>query len=249
MKIDFKAKQNEFVAYIKDPFNNPVPSNVPDSRMAVYRELFFNNIDNFLSSNFPVLRAILDDSEWFELAQDFFSRHACHSPYFSGIPEEFINFLQEERDNSSDFPFLLELAHYEWVEMALSIAKEDSVCNNQTVDNWLTQTVQLSPLAWPLVYQYPVHKIAPNFLPIQHPSQATFLVAYRNCFDNVSFIEITLITYQLLNLIETQQTMVIGDCLGQIVTQLNHSDPDIIISGGLTIIKELAEKNIIILLG
>jgi len=249
MKIDFKTKQSEFVAYIKDPFNNPVPSNVAESRMAVYRELFFNNIDNFLSSNFPVLRAILDDSQWFELAQDFFSRHACHSPYFSGIPEEFINFLQEERNNPRDFPFLLELAHYEWVEMALSIAKEDSVCNHRIVDNWLTQTVQLSSLAWPLVYQYPVHKIAPSFLPIQLPTQPTFLVAYRNSLDDVGFIEITPITYQLLNLIEAHQGIVIADCLEQISTQLQHSDPDIINSAGLTIIKQLAEKNIIILLG
>ena len=67
-RVDFKSKQDEFSAYIRDPENNPVPADVKEQRMAMYRELFFNNIEGFLSGNFPVLRAILDDQKWFALA-------------------------------------------------------------------------------------------------------------------------------------------------------------------------------------
>ena len=48
---------------------------------------------------------------------------------------------------------MLELAHYEWVEMALAIARENVVANEQDVDNLLNRKIALSPLAWPLVYQ------------------------------------------------------------------------------------------------
>jgi len=147
MKIDFKAKQLEFSAYIRDPLNNPKPADVKPQRMEVYRELFFNNIDSFLSSNFPVLRTILDDQQWFELSQDFFARHPCTTPYFSEIPEEFLEYLQDERQNKTDYPFLLELAHYEWVEMALSISQEVLVANSEAfINNIAEESLSLSQL-------------------------------------------------------------------------------------------------------
>lgn len=246
-RIDFRSKQNEFAAYIRDPENNPVPADVKEQRMAMYRELFFNNIEGFLSGNFPVLRKILDDQQWYALAQDFYAKHPCQSPHFSEIPEEFLAYLQNERNGSGDLPFMLELAHYEWVEMALSIAKEEVATTNQDLDNLLNRNVALSPLAWPLAYQYPVHKIAPAFLPLKAPEQPTFLIVYRNIEDDVNFIEITPLTYRLLEIIQEQESLLAEDCLKQIARELNHPDPEIIIASGLQILKELAGKTIITL--
>ena len=96
-RVDFTSKQDEFTAYIRDPQNNPVPADVKESRMVMYRELFFNNIESFLSGNFPVLRKILSDQQWLALVQDFFVKHACQSPHFSQIPEEFLDYLQNEQ--------------------------------------------------------------------------------------------------------------------------------------------------------
>lgn len=245
MKVDFNAKQREFAAYIRNPEANPAPADVAEPRMAMYRELFFNNIENFLSSNFPVIRKLLDDQQWLELAQDFFANHTCESPYFSEIPEEFIGFLQQERNHPDDFPFLVELAHYEWVEMALSIAKEELVVNPLPIADLLTKSLQVSPLAWPLAYQYPVHKIAPNFLPLTPPESATFLIVYRDRHDEVVFLEITPMTYRLLAIIQEQPTAVASEVLAQIIAEMQHSQPQLIIDGGLQILKGLAEKNII----
>ena len=102
--IDFKTTQDVFSAYIRDPQNNAPPADVNLQRMQMYRELFFNNIEGFLSGNFPVLRKIISDSNWLELVQDFFSQHPCTSPHFSKVPEEFLNYLNNERDSSKDFP-------------------------------------------------------------------------------------------------------------------------------------------------
>ncbi len=245
MKVDFNAKQREFVAYIRNPEANPAPADVAEQRMAMYRELFFNNIENFLSSNFPVIRKLLDDQQWLALAQDFFANHTCESPYFSEIPEEFIGFLQQERNHQDDFPFLVELAHYEWVEMALSIAKEELVVNSLPIADLSTKSLQVSPLAWPLAYQYPVHKIAPNFLPLTPPESATFLIVYRDLHDDVVFLEITPMTYRLLAIIQEQPTAVAAEVLAQIIAEMQHPQPQLIIDGGLQILNGLAEKNII----
>lgn len=245
MRTDFRAKQLEFASYIRDPENNPIPTDVKQQRMDMYRELFFNNIESFLSANFPVIRKILDDNQWLELAQDFFAKHPCKSPYFSEIPEEFMEYLQNERNNPDDFPFMLELAHYEWAEMALSISKEEATANNQSLNNLLKKRIRLSPLAWPLAYQYPVHKISPDFLPDAASQQPTFLIVYRNPADEVNFIEITPITYSLLQLIQENGEMLTESCLTQVADELNHPNPEIIIEGGLQILKELAEKTVI----
>lgn len=244
MKVDFSIKQREFVAYIRNPFVNTPPDDVPEPRMAMYRELIFNNINNFLSSNFPVLRAILDDQQWFELVQDFFSGHVAKSPYFSEIPEEFISFLEAGRKKPDDFPFLLELAHYEWVEMALSISKEEPLIRANH-DDLLERQIKLSPLAWHLAYQYPVHKISPDYLPAQTPAQATFLVVYRDQCDDVQFMEITPITYQLLTLIEENQPVFAANCLNLLAKELNHPDPAAFINVGRTLVNGLADKGII----
>ena len=121
MAVDFRLKQAEFAAHIRDPANNPAPADVDPQRMAAYCELFYNNIDSSLSSTFPVLRQILDADQWQVLAKDFYASHRCQTPHFSEIPEEFLEYLQN-RKLPGDHPFLLELAHYEWVEMALAIS-------------------------------------------------------------------------------------------------------------------------------
>ena len=247
MKVDFKARQLEFSAYIRDPFNNPKPADVKPQRMEIYRELFFNNIDSFLSSNFPVIRAILDDTQWFELSQDFFAKHPCTTPYFSEIPEEFIDYLQNQRQNDADYPFLLELAHYEWVEMALSISKQEISENTDAfITNLAEETISLSPLAWPLVYQFPVQQISPSFLPEAAPEQATYLLVYRNADDEVNFIQIPAITFSLLQLLQNNNSLSCNDCLMRVAKESSHPEPNIIIDAGIQVLKDLAEKNIIL---
>jgi uncharacterized protein len=246
-KQDFKNTQQAFAAYIRDPKQNPMPADVAEPRMAMYRNLFFNNIDGFLSGNFPVLRALLNDQQWLDLVQDFYAKHPCHTPYFLQIPAEFLVYLQHERHCEDDLPFMLELAHYEWVEMALATSEIEVIGHDKHLDELLNQAIALSALAWPLVYQYPVHKIGPDFLPLEAPAQPTFIVVYRDADDEVNFIEITALTYRLLEIIQAQDAILAADCLQQVAVESQHPNPELIINAGLDILKSLAEKTIITL--
>lgn len=243
-KIDFKAKQAEFSSYIRNPSASACPEDVKPERMQMYRSLFFNNVESFLSSNFPVLRKILDDSQWQQLAQDFFANHASSSPYFSEIPEEFITYLQKEREsNTDDYPFMLELAHYEWVEMALSIAQEEPNKTKAKQINDLQQTISLSPLAWILAYHYPVHKISPNYLPLQPSEQPCYLVVYRNNEDQVNFIELSAMSYFLLHTVQERQPISIRTCLSYI---LPENPAESLENSAIEAIQQLLDKQIIL---
>lgn len=124
---DFQATQFAFAAHIRDPVHQPAPADVEDRRMAIYRELFFNNISSFLAGTLPVLHQLLPEAQWQEMMRDFLVRHRCHSPYFLDIPREFLTYLEHSRGTQpGDPPFLYELAHYEWAELALSVADEQA---------------------------------------------------------------------------------------------------------------------------
>ena len=94
--------------------------------MKIYRDLFFNNIQTMLAGNFPVLRALYSEQDWLALIRAFYAHYRCHTPLFTEIAREFLRYLQDFRETTeSDPPFLLELAHYEWVEMALELDDKD----------------------------------------------------------------------------------------------------------------------------
>ena len=243
----FKDTQQEFTAYIRDPKNHPVPNDVKTQRMEMYRTLMFNNVESFLSSNFPVLRKILDDSSWYAMAQDFFSCHASKTPYFSEIAEEFLHYLENERKLHQDDPgFMLELAHYEWVEMAASIATEN-LPQPALIELDENSTLSLSPLAWPLAYQYPVHRISLEFQPTEAPEKPTLLLVFRDRNDEVRFLELTPITYQMVQLIEENEGILLSHCQDQLVSIFNKIDPVVIKKGILQTIDELLEKEVVFL--
>lgn len=246
MGVDFRTTQAGFAAYIRDPRRDAAPADVDASRMAMYRELFFNNIDSFLSSNFPVLRTLLDAGQWRELAEDFYARHRCRTPHFSEIAEEFLDYLQNERDQPGDYPFLLELAHYEWVEMALAIAKASPVYGDEAfVDEILERRVALSPLAWPLVYRYPVERIGPDFLPSVPPEQPTYLIVYRDAGDEVHFMQTTPFSYRLLQLAELS-AMTGAALLAALAAEMQAADHHGVLHFGRQALRELAAKGIVI---
>ncbi|MGD2137245.1 MAG: putative DNA-binding domain-containing protein [Gammaproteobacteria bacterium] len=245
---DFIRRQHEFAAHIRDPDHNPAPEGVEDRRMAVYRELFYNNIESFLSGTFPVLRKIHEDTAWHTMVREYFSRHLAQTPLFLEIPREFLSWLESDyAGRPENWPFLHELAHYEWVELALSISEDTPEQDGIDPEgDLLTGIPVLSPLAWPLVYRYPVHKIGPDFLPATPGEQPTLLVVYRDAAEEVRFLEINPVTKRLLELID-DATVASGEALlRRIAEELSHPQPDVVISGGAGILKSLREKDILL---
>jgi len=244
----FKKHQYEFTAHLRDPQKNAMPEGIEDRRMTIYRDLLYNNIESFIASGFPILREIYDDENWHKMVRDFFARHQSQSPYFLEISQEFIAYLQNERlADENDPAGLIELAHYEWVELALLVSDENiSMANIDANGDLLTQRPVFSPLAWPLVYQFPVHTMGPDNLPEQAPSQPSYLVVYRNRNDKVKFLEINPVTARLIGLLQENKSYTGLDTLECIVKEMNHPNPDMVKQSGLNALQELQQYGIIL---
>ena len=245
---EFTRRQYEFAAHIRDPEHKPAPGEIEDRRMAIYRELFYNNVEGFLSSTFPVLRKLHEDKPWHAMAHDFFAHHQSQTPLFLEIPREFLGWLEHERTaQTDDLPFLYELAHYEWAELALSISEES--LDQAGVDpegDFLTGIPVLSPLAWHMSYRYPVHRIGPDFLPDEPGEAATNIVVYRNREDEVGFLEINLVTKRLLELVSENDSENGEQLLHRIAVEMSHPQPDVVVNGGTDILNNLLKKNILL---
>jgi hypothetical protein len=245
---EFIRLQYAFAAHIRDPEHEPAPDGVEDRRMAIYRELFYNNVEGFLSNTFPVLRELHDDKQWHAMARDFFAHHRAQTPLFLEIPREFLVWLESERGGQADdLPFLYELAHYEWVELAVSISEE--TLDRDGIDpegDFLTGVPVLSPLAWHLSCRFPVHRIGPEFLPAAAGAAATHLVVYRNREDEVGFMEINPVTKRLLELVSEHQTETGEQLLNRIADEMSHPQPAVVVNGGIEILRDLAQKDIIL---
>ncbi len=245
----FKQAQYDFAAHIRDPDNVTGPEGIEDRRMAIYRDLFYNNVEGFISSGFPVLRTLYNGQDWHELIRDYFSRHHAHTPHFPEMAEEFVDYLQNEfQPRECDPAFILELAHYEWMETALLLSRDEisDVAFNADGD-LATGQVVVSPLAWLLAYEWPVHQISDENWPDKKPDQATWIVIYRDSNDEVGFMQVNPVTARLIQLLDDEDSHLTGQqALEQIAHEIGHEQPEVIVQGGLDTLRQLRKRDIVL---
>ena len=240
----FQRTQFEFAAHIRNPQSNPAPEGIEDRRLEIYRSLFFNNIEAFIANGFPILKSITDPERWTSMVRDFVHRHQSHSPYFLDIGSEFLHYLESERIAQPQDPlFMLQLAHYEWVELALDVSVVDFP-DVRAEGDLLEDRPAISPLAWVMSYNYPVHLIGPDFQPTEMSADTTHIVIYRDRQMQVGFMEINLPTQQLLALL-SQDKLTGRAALLQLSAELEYSSPDAILQFGGDLLSQLRSKDII----
>jgi hypothetical protein len=246
--VSLDSVQRQFAAHIRNPDSVEGPEGLEQRRLKIYRDLFYKNIENFISNGFPILRSIISDQLWHAMIRDFMVNHHCHTPYFIEISQEFLLYLQSVRTPQFNDPaFMQELAHYEWVELALDVADEDLGLIEVILDGDLLASHPIvSPLAWSLAYQFPVHKIGVDFQPEQDDKQPTFLVVYRNLDDRVGFMEANSVTARLLEILQQQDDCSGRQALEQIALEMQHPNSQQVIDGGLVILQQLRGLDIIL---
>lgn len=246
----FEQVQYELAQHLRRP-DEPLPESlesIEPRRLKIYADLIFNNIEGFLSGGFPVLRQLYNDADWQALVRDFIVKHECHSPYFLEISEEFLKYLENDRVMlPSDPEFMLELAHYEWVELALDVSEEAlPVTGNESLtDDLLEALPVVSPLVWPLSYQFPVHLIGPDYQPDAQPETPTYLLVYRNRSDEVQFMESNALTVRLLQLLSAQQHESGRALLVQLGEESQFPNQDAFVSMGHELLLKLQSRDII----
>ncbi len=245
---ELRDSQIAFAAHIRDPQNKPPPDDIEDRRMAIYRELFFNNVGSFLAGYFPITRAIIGDDRWQQLMRDFYREHYSQTPLFTELAAELLDYLANERTDDGSLPgFITELAHYEWVEGAINLAPDPEPDAELEDGDLLTDVPEVSPVAWLLSYQWPVHEISKTNQPSEPLEQPLHFLVYRGAADDVVFNTLNPVSARLLQLLGDPDTRVTGRAaLETIAAEMGHQEPEQVVQAGAKILQDWRTKHIIL---
>lgn len=242
---ELQALQKAFTEHLRNPDQAPVPAGLDERRMGIYSELIFNNVSALLSDFFPVIRSILDEADWQAMVRSFFISHQSQTPYFMELSGEFVEYLAQGQLASAMPPYLVELAHYEWTELAVFTMDEELPGTAIDADALADTPISLSPLAWPLAYTYPVHRISPAFQPDQ-PENTCLMVA-RNPDDSVRFYELQPLSFQLLKTIQDNPGLVMRQWLNELAEEMQVADRSAFVANGLALLQSFNEQRLLIM--
>jgi hypothetical protein len=245
---EFQDKQYAFAAHIRDPENTVAPAGIEDRRMGIYRELFFNNLHNLLGTFFPVLRKVLSKDQWRHVIREFMKVHRAKTPYFLQLPEEFLGFLQNEyRTLDDDYPFVTELAHYEYADLALRVSTDENDLSGVDPDGDLLAEIPVkSRLAWAFAYHYPVHRISEEYLPDAPGEQPSYLAIFRRSDDKVSFLEMNAVSAALLDAVDNNAAALSGEALlTDLAGKIHYPDVTALIQHGVDALEEMRQLEIL----
>lgn len=241
----FQQLQRQFLNYLRHPTNENQPAGFAEDRLAVYNELLYNKFDESLSACFPVLCSILEETRWRALLKDFIAEHRCLTPYYRKIPDEFVLYLQSERSASDDLPFLAELAHFEWMELVLSLAEAEPVIYETLDAKQLLHNVPVfTPVAQLLHYLWPVQEINRNYQPEIKPASTTHILGFRDAEGQVQFITLSAATAGLFLSLENRNTAI--QVLQDMGKGLKPDDQANLLKFGTDILLELHRQGAII---
>jgi hypothetical protein len=243
---DFQQIQWQFANAIRDPAQ-PLLQGVAPERMAVYQDLFFNNVLNFVGSAFPVLSTLYSEQLWHAKVRLFFQSSCPQSPYFLDIAESFLTWLQQQPPppcQSEDPPFLLELAHYEWIELYLATAHRQA--DLPLLDQIeVTQQLAMDELALLLAYQFPVSQLSAEFRPEQPLVEPCLLLVYRNPAEDIKFMALNQLSASLLQLLINSPGQRLPELTATLQTLAPQLTNEAISDGAWQLLQELAKKGVI----
>jgi hypothetical protein len=91
-----------------------------------------------------------------------------------------------------------------------------------------------------------VQRICADFLPLEVPLQATYLIVYRDADDEVHFMQTTAFTFSLLQLIEQNPAIDGYAALQNLAGEMPQLSSEQLSEFGAQTLQELARKGIVI---
>ncbi len=147
--------QNQFQDYLLNSnphFQNSIVTTkkVPaETRLAIYANAYRSRLIEALAANYPVIQVYLGCDQFEELGQAYLNAYPSSFRSIRWFGDQLANFLNEHPDYKA-FPYLAELAQFEWT-LTLVFDATDSVVlqmeemGNIPSDAWVDMRLQAHP--------------------------------------------------------------------------------------------------------
>ena len=110
----------------------------------------------------------------------------------------------------------------------------------------LTGIPVLSPLAWPLAYVWPVHRIGPDFQPDATPDVPTLLLVRRDRTGDVHFSTLTPLAYRLLELIRANASATGAELLHALAIEAGQPNDPTFLAAGTAMLARFRDESLLL---
>ena len=111
---------------------NKIPKKAIE-RIKVYRDLVHNSFYELITKIYPFTKELLK-KDWKKLISEYIEECPPRSPILNKVAEPFPQFISRKKKLLSKYPFIAELALYEWLELDVSDKEYDLVHNKGSLN-------------------------------------------------------------------------------------------------------------------
>jgi uncharacterized protein len=91
----------------------------PRERLVLYEELLFNTVEDTMQGFFPFCKRFIEEDQWVPLIERYRRAYPNRSYYLYKVGQDFPQFLTQDKALVEKFPFLPDLALYQWLEIEI----------------------------------------------------------------------------------------------------------------------------------
>ena len=165
-------------------------------RFGLYRELARNNLVAPLENDFPILQQLLGEDAWGEAVAAFLAARTLDSPYYRDIAPAFVAWLHGSGWGLGRWPAILELAHYELMEIIVSRWPDAPEPRGLFREILAEGRLVLDPAAQVLSYAHAVHRATES--DPEPAAESCHLLLHRSPDGAFQVLELTASTAALL---------------------------------------------------
>jgi len=233
----------------------------PQNRLKLYEELLFAGIESTLSSLYPFCRRFFNSRDWHQLVEQYRRQYPSASYQLYKSAEAFPQFLSEQEALMTEIPFLIDLSHYEWLEVVLLNAKDMALPNNldTACPSQLTTLSAMRPYWNPISHLYHCRYPIPSILdlmrrqedlspPYPFKKQSIDILLYRDMDTlSVRFFQLNELTSQLWQLCQTGKSYLeVFQLLQKNIAALHSIDFRVILEEGFKLLKQCHQEGILL---
>ncbi|MCP5200772.1 MAG: putative DNA-binding domain-containing protein [Gammaproteobacteria bacterium] len=239
--------QRAFARHLRDPAVAPAPGQHEERRLAIYRHAVYANVAGLMQDNYPRLRAVMDDEAWAAMMRHYIVHHVAQASAFVDVPAEFLAYLEHGREADDDPPFLLELAHFDWLETLVGADTRDlDLSGIDPAGDLLAAIPVANPTLRMVTYRFPVHAIGPDYRPDVPPAQSTHIAAFRDPDDLYGFLDVNEPTRRLLERIAGGTSCPGQHILEELARDLAYADVAGFVAAGSTILERMRARGAVL---
>ncbi|MEN9617983.1 MAG: hypothetical protein RL406_220 [Pseudomonadota bacterium] len=241
MLNDFRQFQFALARHLRDPLGVPAPAGVAVSDAATCTQDMVKHVREVLEPAFPVTHALLGDAMWEHAVRLFLKDAHPHSPWASTTQRAFLDHVRESSDMQRLPAWLQDLAHFEWLQNAVSNTPVSwPVCDANA--DVMHHPVVLNPTHVEAAYEWPVHGIDTEHQPSH--MQSTYVSMLRDKDDVLHVFDSSVFRGQLIDLLRDGQT---GEqAFMALAMWLSHPEPEAFVREGAAVMAQLQREGIVL---